>query len=129
LEELFPGILDELVLAGAPVFDGDDLSQLHFCMGGHLAVRSGSAKGLSIYFASRPFLECHVRRRVRAIPNITLLDDHDVVDVRLARGARITGVRVASRRSHTEAELTADLVVDATGRSARTPGTAQTAGL
>src|SRR3981189_1342268 len=29
LEKLFPGLLDELVLAGAPYFDGQDLSKLH----------------------------------------------------------------------------------------------------
>src|SRR5246500_2896516 len=35
LEELFPGILDELVGAGAPSIDYRDLSKLHFNMGGH----------------------------------------------------------------------------------------------
>ena len=44
LEELFPGILDELVEAGAPSIDYRDLSKLHFNMGGHLAVQSGSAR-------------------------------------------------------------------------------------
>ncbi|MDT5250009.1 MAG: hypothetical protein QOJ28_2643, partial [Mycobacterium sp.] len=36
LEELFPGILDELVAAGTPSIDYRDLSKLHFNMGGHL---------------------------------------------------------------------------------------------
>src|SRR5262245_41569837 len=78
LEELFPGILDELIEAGAPSMDYRDLSRLHFNMGGHLAVQSGSAEGLRLrtYTPSRPFLESQVRRRVRAISNIAFLDNH-----------------------------------------------------
>jgi 2-polyprenyl-6-methoxyphenol hydroxylase-like FAD-dependent oxidoreductase len=122
LEELFPGILDELVVAGAPSIDYRDLSKLHFDMGGHLAVQSGSVEGLRAYTPSRPFLESHIRRRVRAIPTIAFLDNHDVVDVTSNTSRdRITGARVVSRHSHAESELSADLVVDATGRGARTP--------
>jgi 2-polyprenyl-6-methoxyphenol hydroxylase-like FAD-dependent oxidoreductase len=122
LEELFPGLLDELVLAGAPYFDGRDLSKLHYNLGGHRAVSTGSAQGLTAYVLTRPFLEYHVRRRVRAVDNVTLLDDHDVVELRSTpdRG-RITGVRTVNRRSGDESTLAADLVVDATGRGARTP--------
>jgi 2-polyprenyl-6-methoxyphenol hydroxylase-like FAD-dependent oxidoreductase len=122
LDELFPGVLDELVGAGAPSFDYRDLSKLPFNMGGHLAVQSGSLEGFRAYSPSRPFLESHIRRRVRAIPDIGFLDNHDVVDVTSNTGRdRITGVRIVSRISHSESELSADLVVDATGRGARTP--------
>jgi 2-polyprenyl-6-methoxyphenol hydroxylase-like FAD-dependent oxidoreductase len=122
LEELFPGILDELVEAGAPRFDYGDLSQLHFNMGGHLAVQSGSLEGLRAYTPSRPFLESHARRRVRAIPNIELVDNHDVVDVTSNTSRdRITGARIVNRHNNSESELRADLVVDASGRGARTP--------
>ncbi|HTQ17032.1 MAG TPA: 2-polyprenyl-6-methoxyphenol hydroxylase-like oxidoreductase [Mycobacterium sp.] len=122
LEELFPGILDELVGAGAPSLDYRDLSKVHFDMGGHLALQSGSAEGLRAYTPSRSFLESHVRRRVRAIPNIELVDNHDVVDVTSnTRRDRITGARIVNRHSRSESELSADLVVDATGRGARTP--------
>ncbi len=122
LEELFPGILDELVGAGAPSIDYRDLSKLHFDMGGHLAVQSGSFGGLRVYSPSTLFLESHTRRRVRAIPNIAFLDNHDVVDVTSNTSRdRITGARIVSRHSHSESELSAYLVVDATGRGARTP--------
>jgi 2-polyprenyl-6-methoxyphenol hydroxylase-like FAD-dependent oxidoreductase len=122
LEELFPGILDELVEAGAPRFDYEDLSQLHFNMGGHLAVQSGSLEGLRAYTPSRPFLESDARRRVRAIPNIELVDNHDVVDVTSNTSRdRITGARIVNRHNNSESELRADLVVDASGRGARTP--------
>jgi 2-polyprenyl-6-methoxyphenol hydroxylase-like FAD-dependent oxidoreductase len=122
LEELFPGLLDELVLAGAPYFDGRDLSKLHYNLGGHRAVSTGSAQDFTAYVLTRPFLEYHVRRRVRAVGNVTLLDDHDVVELRSTpdRG-RITGVRTVNRRSGEESTVAADLVVDATGRGARTP--------
>jgi 2-polyprenyl-6-methoxyphenol hydroxylase-like FAD-dependent oxidoreductase len=106
LEELFPGLLDELVLAGAPYFDGCDLSKLHYNLGGHRMVSTGSAE----------------ERRVRAIANVTLLDDHDVVALTSTPDCgRITGVRTVNRHSREESTLTADLVVDATGRGARTP--------
>jgi 2-polyprenyl-6-methoxyphenol hydroxylase-like FAD-dependent oxidoreductase len=122
LEELFPGILDELVEAGAPAFDYRDLSKLHFNMGGHLAVQSGSLEGLRAFTPSRPFLESHARRRVRAIPNIELVDNHDVVDVTSNTSRdRITGARIVNRHNNSASELPADLVVDATGRGARTP--------
>ncbi|MDT5351402.1 MAG: hypothetical protein QOH91_4689 [Mycobacterium sp.] len=121
LEELFPGLLDQLVDHGAVRFDGADLSQLYFCMNGHVAVRRGAAKEFAIYNMTRPFLECHVRRRLRAISNVSVLDDHDLADICMTAGARVTGVRVVGRSSGTALELTADLIVDATGRGARTP--------
>jgi 2-polyprenyl-6-methoxyphenol hydroxylase-like FAD-dependent oxidoreductase len=125
LEELFPGILDELVRDGAHYFDGADLSRLSYELGGHPMVSTGSASSFNLYLASRPFLEEHVRGRLRNIPNVTLLDEHDVVALTSTPGApghsRITGARVADRRTGEDAALTADLVVDATGRAARTP--------
>jgi hypothetical protein len=54
LDELFPGLLDELVADGVPHFDGSDLSQLYFCMNGHLAVRSGSSQHIEVYTPSPP---------------------------------------------------------------------------
>lgn len=128
LEELFPSILDGLVDDGAAVFDGTDLSKLYFCMGGHVAVRTGAARELRMYNATRPFLECHVRRRVHAIPNVTFLDDHDVVDVAVTPSGRVTGARVVDRSSHFESTMDADLVIDATGRGARTPALLKKAG-
>lgn len=121
LEELLPGLLGQLDEDGATVFDGTDLSRMYFCMNGHLAVRAGAATGLRVYTTTRPFLESHVRRRLRAIPNVAIVDDHDVADICSTAGGRVTGARVVSRSSKLAAELTADLVVDATGRGARTP--------
>jgi 2-polyprenyl-6-methoxyphenol hydroxylase-like FAD-dependent oxidoreductase len=122
IEELFPGILDELVRDGARYFDGQDLSRLHYNMGGHLMARSGRAPSFTAYCATRPFLEGHVRRRVRAIPNVTLLDEHNIASLTWgAARRRVTGARVVGRHSGEGATLTAELVVDATGRGAHTP--------
>jgi 2-polyprenyl-6-methoxyphenol hydroxylase-like FAD-dependent oxidoreductase len=122
LDELFPGILDELVADGVPHFDGQDLSKLHYDLGGHRVVSTGSVESFTAYLASRPCLEHHVRRRVRAIANITMLDNHDVVElVSTPDAARITGVRIVDRHSRYQGILPANLVVDATGRAARTP--------
>ncbi len=122
IEEFFPGVLDELVLDGAQYFDGQDLSRLHYSVGGHLLARSGSATSFSAYCATRPFLEGHVRRRVRDIPNVTLLDEHNIVALTASPDhQRVTGARVVSRRTGECAALNADLVADATGRAAHTP--------
>ena len=122
LEELLPGILDELVADGACVFDGQDLSRLYFCMNGHLAVRTGASQRIRIYNATRPFLESHVRRRVRAIPNVTFVTNHDVVELTASPGGeRITGARIVDRESREQSDVSAALVVDAMGRGSRTP--------
>jgi len=122
LDEIFPGFLDELVDDGARLFDGQDLSRLYYNVGGHTLVRTGSAPNFTVYAESRPFLEHHVRDRVRAIPNVTVRDGHDIADLTSTQDhRRVTGVRVVDRASREESVLQADLVVDATGRGSRMP--------
>jgi len=121
LDELFPGFLDELVAAGAPSFDGD-MSKLYLSNGGHLFPRSGRAKDVPFFLPSRPLLESHVRRRMRAVANVTVLDGHDVVELTSTPPRdRVTGALVRERPDGSERVLGADLVVDAMGRGARTP--------
>ena len=68
-----------------------------------------------------PYLEAQVRKRVRGVGNVVLRDRCDAVAL-VASDARdrVTGVRVAPQGGDEET-LAADLVVDATGRSGRTP--------
>ena len=55
-------------------------------------------------------------------PNVDFLTEHDVVDVTATPAHdRVTGARVVSHAGGGERALEADLVVDATGRAARTP--------
>jgi 2-polyprenyl-6-methoxyphenol hydroxylase-like FAD-dependent oxidoreductase len=121
LDELFPGFLDELVEAGAPSFDGD-MSKLYLSNGGYLFPRSGRVKDVPFVLPSRPLLESHVRRRLRAVANVTVLDGHDVVELTSTPPRdRVTGALVRARTDGSERVLAADLVMDAMGRGARTP--------
>jgi 2-polyprenyl-6-methoxyphenol hydroxylase-like FAD-dependent oxidoreductase len=123
LSGLFPGLLDEMEAAGAVIVRDGDLSRLYARMGDRELARSGridDPAALTLCLASRPFVEFHVRRRVMGLPNVTVLDDHDLLEL-LASGETVTGARIVNRSSELTATLDADLVVDATGRAARTP--------
>lgn len=123
VEELFPGFLEELVAGGAHRWSDGDLTRFHGFFGGHLMKQTGcipDPSSLINYYASRPFIECHTRRRVRALPNVTMHDHHDLVDV-IAAGERVTGVVLHRHADGAVLTLDAQLVVDATGRGSRTP--------
>jgi 2-polyprenyl-6-methoxyphenol hydroxylase-like FAD-dependent oxidoreductase len=131
LDRLFPGLLDDLVAAGANVCDEGNLSRVSMRVGGHELNRSGTfaePSALVLYIASRPLLESHVRQRVRAIDNVSVLDGHDVVEPIADQPHRVTGARVANRETGAECVLEADLVIDATGRGAPTPAFLETLG-
>jgi 2-polyprenyl-6-methoxyphenol hydroxylase-like FAD-dependent oxidoreductase len=124
LEALFPGIRGELVAAGATVCDDGDLSQMSIRVSGHELNRSGKFKdpaSVVIHLLSRPLLESQVRRRVSAIDNVEILDGHDFVEPITPNPQRVTGAHIVDRDSGAERTLDTDLVVDAMGRSARTP--------
>src|ERR1700761_1291595 len=126
LDEFFPGILKELVAEGVPVWDDGELSKLHLSFGNHVVLRSGKIgrepKALAVYMPSRPFLEYHVRQRLRAMNNVTILTGHEVAELTSTPDCgRVTGVRVAAREDIAERDLAADVVVDAMGRGAHTP--------
>lgn len=123
LDELFPGATKELVGAGAPIIDNRDLSAVYIEVRGHALCRTGrlaDPDAMPVQPASRPLLESTVRQRVRALSNVTVLDGHDVVEPVMDGGA-VTGVRISDHTGTDQRTLSADLVVDATGRSARIP--------
>jgi 2-polyprenyl-6-methoxyphenol hydroxylase-like FAD-dependent oxidoreductase len=123
LSGLFPDLLEEMEAAGAVIVRDGDLSRLYARMGEWELARSGRVAdptALTLCLASRPFIEFHVRRRVMGLPNVTVLDDHDLLEL-LASADTVTGVRIVNRNSELTAVLNADLVIDATGRAARTP--------
>lgn len=123
--DLFPGIFDQLVGDGAVRWDDGDLSRFWSTFAGHLMVRSATIPDpalLTDYHVSRPLLELAVRRAVRKIPNVEILEEHDFVGITSdVEKARITGTRVHKHGSTAEMVIAADLVVDATGRGSRTP--------
>lgn len=121
--ELFPGLLDELAAAGAVVVDDGDLSRIYARIGRYELNRDGrlaDPAALALYQASRPFMEFHVRRRVAALGNVTILNQHEVLEPVTTAGA-VTGVRIINRDTGVATIQDADLVVDAMGRAARTP--------
>jgi 2-polyprenyl-6-methoxyphenol hydroxylase-like FAD-dependent oxidoreductase len=123
VEELLPGFLEDMVAAGAHRWDDGDLTRFDAVFGGHPIIRTGvipNPDSLVNYYASRPFIECHVRRRVLALPNLTVLDEHDLVDL-IHTGDRVTGVVLHRHADGSVPNLHAQLVVDATGRGSRTP--------
>lgn len=125
IDELFPGVVDELAAGGAPIFDDGDLSRLNVSFGGHRLTRSATlADPLAVKqcYPSRPFLECHLRRRVRQRVNVAILDGHDIIALTATEQRdRVSGVRVTPSAGGAESTLPADLVVDAAGRGSRTP--------
>jgi len=123
LGEFFPNFTKDLDDAGVPAIDYRDLSQGYLSFGGHLLPRSGGYTTVpAAYIPSRPLLEGLVRQRLRAIGNVALLDGYDVISlVPSEDGGRVTGATIRAHDGGAAHFLAADLVVDATGRSARTP--------
>jgi 2-polyprenyl-6-methoxyphenol hydroxylase-like FAD-dependent oxidoreductase len=125
LDELFPGFLTELATSGGKVFSDGDSSKFCMSFGGHRFVRSGTFPGsqlLATSYQSRPLLEDLVRRRVRTIPNVNVMDEHDVVELTCNEDrSRVTGVTISSRQNDEKHLLTADLILDAMGRGSRIP--------
>lgn len=124
LDELFPGVLAEMVANGVPVWSDGDLGRVYLEYGGHRFLRSGFLpQPVPSYTPSRPFLDWHVMKQLSALPNVTVLGGHDVVGLTSSPDRRrVTGALVA-RRGATEAAtvLDADLVIDASGRGSRGP--------
>lgn len=123
LGELFPGLLDDLARAGAVVVDDGGLSNFYVRSGRYEMKTTGrfaDPGGLALRMASRPFVEFHLRRRVKALPNVAFLDGHDVAEL-VTTADIVNGVRIVRRYNGVLTTLDADLVVDAMGRTARTP--------
>ena len=126
LDELLPGLRDELVAAGGVLADmqGD----IHWYLDDYLlkTARTG-LEGIGI---SRPLLEWLIRSRVAALPGVTITDATDVAGL-VTADDHVTGVTVRAARTRDAAEETiaADLVIDAAGAGSRTPVLLQELGL
>ena len=117
LEELFPGMSDELVGAGAVTADMQAKFNWHF--GGHRLRKAQS--GLIGIGVSRPLLELTLRSRIMQLPTVTMIERCDVTALLTDPDLRgVIGVRTRSRADRgAESVLDADLVVDASGRGTR----------
>jgi 2-polyprenyl-6-methoxyphenol hydroxylase-like FAD-dependent oxidoreductase len=121
LEEVFPGILAEMVADGA--VDANMFVNYRFYVGGPLPQAPIGAPTVQ---ATRPFYERHLRRRLADRDGVRLLFGADVLGLEADEArTRFTGVRVATEGAGGtgtgEETLAADLIVDAMGRGSRTP--------
>ena len=116
LDELFPAFSTTLTAEGA--VGCDVLGDTRWQLSGHQLRRADI--GLPALFASRPFLEGHIRAMVRRLPGVRFLDEHSVCGLTATAEKRtVTGVQVRGPGG-APAEIAASLVVDATGRGSRT---------
>ncbi|MGC4847137.1 FAD-dependent oxidoreductase [Micromonospora sp. DT15] len=117
LDELFPGFTAEAVAAGVPT---GDLGELRWFFNGRPLAPAST--GLTCVSAARPVLEQLVRQRVAELPAVRFAEERDIVGLTTTGDRRrVTGARVQGRDGAAEETITADLVVDATGRGSRTP--------
>lgn len=117
LEDLFPGYGEHLLAAGGLLIDlGRDFHP--YDKGGFLAT---TPNRLPMYSASRPLFEQVVRRGVLGLDGVDVRAGCQFIDYLVDDDATtVEGVKLRDRRSKSSV-LTADLVVDATGRTSRTP--------
>ncbi len=121
LEAFFPGIGEDLAAAGARVIDGGrDFAWLGT---GGWGLRCPS--GVGMLAASRDLMDWAVRCRLRSFSNVRFLEETEVTGLLPGDGGAVAGAAVRLRgeggRILGEGPLTADLVVDASGRGSRLP--------
>jgi 2-polyprenyl-6-methoxyphenol hydroxylase-like FAD-dependent oxidoreductase len=122
LEQLFPGLQQEMMAAGAPLVDMANNVAWLTPQGWGVRFKSD----LEVLSFTRPLLDLHVRRWLIAEGRVKVIENTEIV--RLLGGKqneRIAGALVRTRPRNSgapfETEVVADLVVDATGRASRAP--------
>jgi 2-polyprenyl-6-methoxyphenol hydroxylase-like FAD-dependent oxidoreductase len=126
VEQLLPGIEADLIAAGAcPVQFPTDMRWLTPAdrwMGRFPATQRLAS-------ASRILIEWVARRRVEQTPGIRFITGHEVRSLRLGRDGNVNGLTMRTRRGDgTTFELSADMVVDASGRGSALPDWLETLG-
>lgn len=119
LEDLFPGIVDELTADGALMVDmAQDLIWIS---------KAGCGprykSNLHLLAGSRALLEWTVRKRVQQTANVEFMSEVDVIDlVSPDGGTSVSGIKLRQRtRGGVQQTLSADFVVDASGRNSKSP--------
>ncbi len=121
LEGLFPDLRRELIDGGAVSIDGG--SELGWLGPFGWSARFGRGELESVW-ATRDFLDAHVRRRLRRDRRIEWTDNTRIESLVLDRsGRRVRGVRGSSGQV-----LEGEVVVDATGRGSKLPDWLRAAG-
>ena len=117
IEDFFPGWTDEVVASGGA--RGDIAGDVNW-IGHGVTIKSAPSDMVGL-LASRPVLEGHVRRRLMALSNVRMIENCAVQGlIADDERAAIKGVR-AKVGNGAEQTMTADLVVDASGRGSSSP--------
>jgi 2-polyprenyl-6-methoxyphenol hydroxylase-like FAD-dependent oxidoreductase len=119
LDRYFPGLVAEMIREGAELCDmSGDTKWFYF---GNWKVRFAS--GFPLMCQSRPYLEWKIRERTRELGSVSFAEETELrAFVPTPDGKGICGVRLARRHDGAgEETISANLVVDATGRGTRTP--------
>lgn len=116
LEELFPGVLEQMENEGIEAIDfGRDQRWIQY---GAWLCREPT--DIRLYPQTRRSLEGFLRRYLDAYRNVEIRSEKTVRELLASpdRG-RVTGVRVTSPGDSRREDITADLVIDASGRSGK----------
>jgi NAD(P)H-flavin reductase/2-polyprenyl-6-methoxyphenol hydroxylase-like FAD-dependent oxidoreductase/ferredoxin len=116
LDSVFPGIIDDMVRAGA--FKVDMGEQYRIMLAG--SWKKVETSGIEIVCAGRPLLEWCVRRRLDDEPTVEYHYESEVTDLLFdAATQSVVGVTVAREGRHET--IPAELVVDASGKNTPVP--------
>ncbi|MFZ5826211.1 MAG: FAD-dependent oxidoreductase [Bacillota bacterium] len=119
LDGLFPGLIQDLQEGGAVPLDSGAGVWYH-----NGTWRRRIQSGITTYLQTRPFLEWKVRTHVSRLPNVRILSQRAVVGLTWnEEKSVVTGVELADGQ-----RLSAELVVDASGRGSRVPQWLEQAG-
>ncbi|BBZ37821.1 FAD-dependent oxidoreductase [Mycobacterium conspicuum] len=118
-ENLFPGLLKDMVAAGVPILENRP-DCIHLGAAGHVLGTGRTLRDeFTAYVPSRPHLEWQLRRRIGELGNVEIQRRSVQEPIFDAARQRVTGVRLDIGDA---AEIVdADLVVDAAGRGTRLP--------
>jgi 2-polyprenyl-6-methoxyphenol hydroxylase-like FAD-dependent oxidoreductase len=116
LERSFPGFVAAMRAGGALMFDAGS----GFAMRRRPGWQDVGPNGVETLWSSRDLLEFTVRSLLRKQTKVQLREGTQVLGLRAERGSalRVSGVRIRSE-AFGEHELSADLVMDASGRNTR----------
>lgn len=123
MEDLLPGLTDDLRAVGAP-FTDPMLTSRYSSKFGPFPRQPSHLRMLQI---SRRYLEFYVRERSRQLPNVEFVPCTRITGLELSNG-RVTGVCGVRTDTDHEVSLRADLVVDASGRQSQAPAWLAAAG-
>jgi 2-polyprenyl-6-methoxyphenol hydroxylase-like FAD-dependent oxidoreductase len=125
MRDLFPDLVPALVDSGLELVDTSrDFRWRHFGVW-----KTRITTGIDVLFLNRPLFEWFVASRVSRIPDIRVLENSEVTRLIATTDLRrVTGLAVRAGAAG-ERELTADLVVDASGRGSQMPQWLKSLGL